>query len=273
MATKIQQVQYSWNPFQGCTKISEGCKNCYAEKLHRRLMAMGLKKYEFPFKDIRYWTESLIEPNRIKKPSMIFVNSMSDTFHANRTFVSINAVFSIMSDIDRHIYQIYTKRPSVMLQFFKWKNELAKKMATNNIIRWKPKDNIWFGVSVENQKEAYKRLPDFIKLDASVKFVSAEPLLERIDISLWMVSGYMEPPFNDIINWVIIGCESGPGKRPCKIEWVEYLVKQCKEYNIPLFVKQLNINGKVVKDINLFPEHLRIRQMPENPIMKSFPEK
>jgi protein gp37 len=272
MATKIQQVQYSWNPFQGCTKISEGCKNCYAEKLHRRLSTMGLKKYKNPFKNIQYWSESLIEPHRIKKPSMIFVNSMSDTFHEKRSFLSINYIFSVMSSIDRHIYQIYTKRPSVMLQFFKYKNDLAKKLPKNYIISGKLKDNIWFGTSIENQKEANNRLPDLIKINASVKFVSAEPLLEKIDISLWMVSGFLEPPFNDIINWVIIGCESGPSKRPCKIEWVEDLVNQCKEYNIPVFVKQLNIDGKVVKDINQFPEHLRIRQYPENPIIKSIPE-
>ena len=192
---------------------------------------------------------------------MVFVNSMSDTFHRNITFKQINEVFNTMQHCARHTYQVLTKRPDRIIEFIDWKRkQLSKKL--NIASKWVPKNNIWFGASVENQKEANNRIPLLLKTYSKIKFVSVEPMLSKIDLSIYMASGWTEPPYDDIINWVIVGCESGPGRRPCKTEWIESIVEQCQDAEVPVFIKQININGKVEKNIKKFPKHLQLQQFP-----------
>jgi protein gp37 len=176
-----------------------------------------------------HFVESALEKPFHWKKSMIFVCSMGDLFHESIPFEMINSVFTIMSDCDWHIYQILTKRPKRVLDFFTWK-WLEIKKNTGQDIPWFPKDNIWFGVTVENQ-ENINRIADLIKIPVKIHFISAEPLLSEIFI-----------PDLQNINWIISGEETGHKYRPMKIEWIESLYEQCKAANVPFFDKK-NILG------------------------------
>jgi protein gp37 len=208
--TKIDWTEEVWNPVTGCTKISLGCQNCYAEKMAKRLQAMGQKNYINGF-DVAMHEDMLDKPLRMKKPKMIFVNSMSDLFHKDVPTEFIKKVFAVMKEAKQHTFQILTKRSG---RLFKLSKELE----------WT--DNIWMGVSVENSAY-YWRINDLKQTGAKTKFISFEPLLENINNTDF--SG---------IDWVIVGGESGSNARPIKKEWVENIRDACIEQEIPFFFKQ-----------------------------------
>jgi protein gp37 len=212
MSTKsrIEWTEVTWNPVTGCSKISSGCQNCYAERMAHRLKAMGSPRYKNGFK-VALHQDIVTRPMNWKKPKMIFVNSMSDLFHEDVPFEFIDSIFDTMANTPQHIYQILTKRSPRLL-------DLSHKL------NWT--DNIWIGVSVENQNSLY-RICDLSQVPAKVRFISCEPLLENLP----------SMPL-DGIHWVIVGGESGPNSRPIEDWWVKDILHQCKEASIPFFFKQ-----------------------------------
>jgi len=211
MATsKIEWTESTWNPLTGCTKISPGCKNCYAERMAKRLQAMGQEKYRNGF-NLTLHPASLDEPLLWKKPRMIFVNSMSDLFHKDVPEDFIQQVFSVMRQAHWHTFQVLTKRAERLLEL-------------DREIDWP--DNVWMGVSVENQDYAF-RIDLLRQTHACVKFLSLEPLLGPL-------------PHLELegIHWVIVGGESGPRARPLEREWVTEIRDQCLAQKVPFFFKQ-----------------------------------
>ncbi|GIW56156.1 MAG: hypothetical protein KatS3mg082_2560 [Nitrospiraceae bacterium] len=220
MATKstIEWTEMTWNPVTGCTKVSEGCRHCYAERLAKRLHAMGNRRYVNGFKVTLH--DDLVElPKTLRQPRVIFVNSMSDLFHDDVPEEFIARVFETMAACQQHTFQVLTKRSGRL-------REMASRLP------W-PK-NVWIGVSVENQR-VLGRIGDLRQVPASVRFLSCDPLLGSLDnLNL------------EGIAWVIVGGESGPGARPMKREWVESILKQCRQAQVPFFFKQW---GGTRKDI------------------------
>lgn len=213
MATKssIEWTESTWNPVTGCTKISTGCKHCYAERMAKRLQAMGHPNYIEGFSVVKCCHEVLSAPYKWKKSQMVFVNSMSDLFHKDVPAKFIDAVFFTMNETQWHTYQVLTKRAGRLEQ-------LAHRFD------WTP--NIWMGVTVETADHV-NRIDLLRKVPASVRFLSLEPLLGPLyDLNL------------DGINWVIVGGESGPGARTMKPEWAEDLRDQCLKAKVPFFFKQ-----------------------------------
>ena len=208
--TRIEWTDSTWNPITGCTKISSGCINCYAEKMANRLRAMGVQKYKNGF-SIKLHPESLREPYLWKKPRMVFVNSMSDLFHEGIDFDYIQRVFKVMNDNQRHIFQVLTKRGDILERYS------PELLWTNNI---------WMGVTVES-KDCIERITQLVNTNAAVKFLSCEPLLSPLE----------ELPLSEI-DWVIVGGESGPKARLMKKEWVENIQQQCTIAGVPFFFKQ-----------------------------------
>ena len=206
----IEWTESTWNPVTGCSKVSPGCKHCYAERMARRLQAMGQSNYTHGFRVTTH--EKCLElPLKWKKPQTIFVNSMSDLFHEAVPVQFIRKVFQVMREAHWHRFQILTKRAS----------RLSK---MNKKIIWSP--NIWMGVSVENRKFNY-RIEHLRETDAGVKFISFEPLLASVgDLDL------------EGIDWVIVGGESGPKARPIQEEWVLEILYQCQTAKVPFFFKQ-----------------------------------
>ena len=211
--TKIEWTEQTWNPTTGCTKVSPGCKHCYAETMAKRLQAMGTNGYDNGF-DLSILPERLDEPLNRRKPTMYFVNSMSDLFHNEIPFAFLDQVFDVISRTPQHTYQILTKRAARMHRYF----------ASGG--RFVPR-NVWLGVSVEDRKYGLPRIDQLRVIDAPIRFLSVEPLLEDLDqIDL---AG---------IHWVIVGGESGSKARPMKPEWVESIKEQCEEHGVAFFFKQ-----------------------------------
>ena len=208
--SSIEWTEMTWNPTTGCSKISQGCKFCYAEVMSKRLQAMGIDKYKDNF-EVRTHEAALNTPYTWKKSKIVFVNSMSDLFHPEVPLDFIQKVFRVMNDNQQHIFQVLTKRGERL-------NELHEKL------KWTP--NIWMGVSVENQ-EVENRI-DFLRdINAKVKFLSLEPLIGSL------------PNLNlKNIDWVIVGGESGHKPRPILKEWVVDIKNQCKSAKIAFFFKQ-----------------------------------
>lgn len=209
--SRIEWTEQTWNPTVGCTKISAGCKNCYAENMARRLQAMGTPGYENGFQ-LTLLPQRLQDPLNRKKPTTYFVNSMSDLFHDKVPDEYIEQVFSVIEQTPQHTYQILTKRAARMARFFKGKTA--------------PK-NAWMGVSVENKKHGVPRINHLRKVSAHIRFLSVEPLLEDV--------GALD--LTDI-HWVIVGGESGPKARPMKQEWAEAVRIQCEQQHVAFFFKQ-----------------------------------
>ncbi|MEQ1706196.1 MAG: phage Gp37/Gp68 family protein [Rickettsiales bacterium] len=208
--SSIEWTEQTWNPVTGCTKVSPGCKFCYAEKFAARLQSMGVENYRNGFK-LTLHPHMLDKPLEWKKPSVIFVNSMSDLFHKDVPDEFIIAVFKTMNKAYWHQFQVLTKRPERVL-------ELNKKL------NWTP--NIWMGTSVENA-DYMDRIDMLRKTSAKIKFLSLEPLLSAL------------PNMNlKKIDWVIVGGESGFKARPMKLEWVLDIQEQCQEADVPFFFKQ-----------------------------------
>ena len=206
----IEWTDSTWNPVTGCDKVSPGCKHCYAERMAKRLHAMGQHRYRNNFKLTLH--EDLIEaPLSWKKPRVIFVNSMSDLFHENVPFNFIEKVFATMLKANQHVFQVLTKRSERLL-------EVAKDLP------WT--DNIWMGVSVENENY-YFRIDNLRKTPAIVKFLSLEPLL-----------GPLKNLKLNNIDWAIVGGESGPGARPMDPQWVRDIRDNCLKEKVDFFFKQ-----------------------------------
>lgn len=208
--SSIEWTESTWNPITGCTKISIGCKNCYAERMAKRLQAMGQTNYARGFQ-VSLHENALELPIGWKKPQMVFVNSMSDLFHQKVPEKFIHKVFNVMRRASWHTFQVLTKRAERMEAF-------------GRKLDWPA--NVWMGVSVESKKNLY-RLEHLRRTSACVRFISFEPLLERLG----------KIKLNDI-HWAIVGGESGPGARPIKKEWVIEIRDQCIMAGVPFFFKQ-----------------------------------
>lgn len=209
--SKIEWTEATWNPTVGCTKISQGCKHCYAETMAKRLQAMGTPGYENGFK-LSILRNRLEEPLRRRKPTIYFVNSMSDLFHKHVPDSYIEDVFDVIQRCPQHTFQVLTKRADRLATFF------------NNRT---PPRNSWIGVSVEDRRHGIPRIDALRTVNASVRFLSVEPLLQ--DLGEIDLMG---------IHWVIVGGESGPKARPMKLEWVEDIQRQCEDAEVEFFFKQ-----------------------------------
>ncbi|MDP2038096.1 MAG: phage Gp37/Gp68 family protein [Ignavibacteria bacterium] len=210
LKSSIEWTESTWNPITGCNKISPGCKFCYAERMAKRLKAMGSENYKNGFK-LTLQEHALTLPLTWKKPQTIFVNSMSDLFHKDVPVSFVKKTFEVMNKADWHRFQVLTKRSDTLLKL-------------NSELNWT--ENIWMGVSVENQ-DYTSRVDDLRQTDAHIKFLSIEPLIGRIN-ELDLTN----------IDWVIVGGESGPGARPIEEEWVVRIKDICKEAKVPFFFKQ-----------------------------------
>ena len=216
--SNIEWTEMTWNPVTGCTKVSQGCRNCYAARMAARLEAMGADRYRNGFR-VTIHPDLLDVPRRWRQPRVVFVNSMSDLFHDDIPLGTIQRVFATMRDCPHHTFQVLTKRGERLA-------ELAPQLP------W-PK-NVWMGVSVEDARvlsrvEALRRVP------ATVRFLSLEPLIGPLDAL----------PLEGI-HWVIVGGESGPRARPMEKDWVRSILRQCRSARVPFFFKQW---GGVRKDL------------------------
>ncbi|MGW0930951.1 DUF5131 family protein [Streptomyces sp. NPDC002644] len=244
--SSIEWTEATWNPTTGCDRVSSGCDHCYALTLAKRLKAMGSAKYQSdgdprtsgPGFGLTVHPDALQVPYSWKSPRTVFVNSMSDLFHARVPLDYVRQVFKVIADTPQHTYQVLTKR--------------ARRLRTlADRLEWPP--NLWMGVSVETAKEL-PRVDDLRQVPATVRFLSCEPLLgplANLDLS--------------DIQWVIIGGESGLGARPMHPEWAADIIERCRRAGVAPFVKQLGSRWDKThhKDITRFPEVLRVREYPQ----------
>jgi protein gp37 len=213
-ATEIEWTDATWNPVTGCTKIGPGCENCYAARFAERWRGIKDHPYEQGF-DLRLWPERLLQPASWRKPRMIFVNSMSDLFQKDLDIAFVDKVFETMESANWHVYQVLTKRSSLM------RNYIKKRYGDQKV-----PNHIWLGVSVEDS--AHKsRIQHLRQINSEARFISFEPLLGSIGVV--DLSG---------IAWAIIGGESGPKSRPMKPQWATELRDVCKTYGVAFFFKQ-----------------------------------
>jgi protein gp37 len=224
--TQIEWTDATWNPTTGCTKVSAGCDNCYAHTLanvrlaevyRRRLPVVGTAEAAADPFAMRLWPERLTQPERWSNPRMIFVNSMSDLFHQDIPEGFLRQVFEVMLSVDRHIYQVLTKRPARAQRFYRRNSDLFGGRLIPS--------HIWIGASVESQQVAY-RVGHLRAVPAEVRFLSCEPLLGPVSLQL------------ADIHWIIVGGESGIGYRSMNAEWARALRDQCVDAGVPFFFKQ-----------------------------------
>jgi protein gp37 len=215
LGTTIEWTDATWNPVRGCSKISPGCKNCYAERFAERFRGVPGHPFEQGF-DVRFVPEKIPEPLLWKSPRKIFVNSMSDLFHESIPDSYILQIAQVMREANWHIYQILTKR-----------HDRMAKLLSGPLSSFAAESHIWWGVSVENRKHGLPRLRKLQKTQIAVRFLSIEPLLE--DLGEIDLNG---------IAWVIVGGESGPGARPMQPAWVRSIQNQCSRDGVPFFFKQ-----------------------------------
>ncbi len=263
--TKIEWCDETWNVLTGCTRVSPGCENCYAERLaatrmknHPRYEGVSQMTPAGPrfTGEVRCHEQLLDVPRRWRKPRMIFVSAQSDLFHPLVPAEFIAKVFATMAEARQHRFQVLTKRP-----------ERAADLLNDppGGTTW-PLPNVWIGTSVEDQQRAEERIPLLSQIPAAVRFVSCEPLLGPIDLHKCEFS----------LDWVIVGAESGPGARPMRLAWARSIVEQCRTSRVACFVKQIGprpiVVGnyrQVVKhpkggDPSEWPEDLRVREFPEH---------
>jgi protein gp37 len=322
--TGIGWTDATWNPVRGCSRVSEGCRNCYAEQQAARIVRMGKGKptaYDGLVKLVNgeeRWTgvvrmvpERLADPLRWRAPRRVFVNSMSDLFHPSLTNDQISAVFGVMAAAPQHTFQVLTKRAQRMREWFDWAEKQGDEQDLMRLGRsalltcaWEvcagevwgdaddpfdgdlptadrfgttwPLPNVWLGVSVENQEAADERIPDLLRTPAAVRFLSCEPLLAAVDLrhvqhnrefevdALTGDHGVHRPLAGrgPRIDWVIDGCESGKGARPAEVAWFEAIAEQCRAAGVPLFVKQMMVDGVLRTDPAYFPPRLRHQEFP-----------
>jgi len=272
-SSAIEWTDATWNPVSGCSRVSDGCRNCYAEALsHRFGWTTKTWSHVNAVENVRLHEERLDAPLHWRKPRRVFVNSMSDLFHEQVPDAFIKRVWQTMRAASRHTFQVLTKRPERMRAF---------------VQRYYPEalfsSNVWLGVSVENQRAADERIPLLLQTPAAVRFLSCEPLLEMVNIApyLGLEEGEPEYPWEPVsyervepsgISWVIIGGESGPKARPMNEAWAYYLVQQCQAAGVAPFVKQMGQvwarqHGCKERHAGLmeeWPEHLRVREWPDS---------
>lgn len=231
--TGIQWTEATWNPLHGCSKVSEGCRNCYAIGATRRLAECTPgPRFEGLVKDgnwtgvVRLDQKLLLQPIRWSRPRRIFVNSMSDLFHGDVSEEMVDEVAATMAMCHWHTFQVLTKRAERMRDY---------SIATSKTATW-PLPNVWLGVSVEDQKAAEERIPMLQQTPAAVRFLSVEPLIGPVDLGRGLLDG---------IHWVIVGGESGPKARPMDLDWARSLRDQCVVAQVPFFFKQIGgVNKK-----------------------------
>jgi protein gp37 len=305
----IEWTDATWNPVRGCTKVSPGCANCYAETFAERFRGVTGHPYEQGF-DLRLVPEKLMEPLSWQKPRRVFVNSMSDLFQDGVPDQFITDVFGVMGLAHWHTFQVLTKRPLRMLDYLTRGDHgivaqfeaiqagggISTRQVFNAIdikrrdgVRWQwPLPNVWLGVSVENQHFADERIPLLLQTPAAVRFISAEPLLEAVNLKPgeWMSPRGGGPKMNIFglpvlpsLDWVIVGGESGHGARSFNLDWARLIVAQCHATGTKCFVKQLgmkpfepysdgtpfaepNYKSKKGGDPSEWPADLRVREFP-----------
>ena len=279
MGTGIEWTDETWNPVTGCAKVSQGCKHCYAERMWKRLSLPNMPYEGRAFTDVQCHPDRLTQPLRWVKPRRIFVNSMSDLFHPDVPFEFIDQVFAVMSVTTRHTFQVLTKRPERMLEWAKrieadggcssdlivpsddipWEPCRGNRGGCDNCGPTWPFENVWLGVSVEDQQAADERIPLLLNTPAAKRFLSIEPMLGPIELdnveyapgdflnvlSLeeWVgLEGEPEvqnsPGAGALVDWVIVGGESGPNARPMHPGWVRSIRDACFVAQVPFFFKQ-----------------------------------
>ncbi|MDE2472539.1 MAG: phage Gp37/Gp68 family protein, partial [Bradyrhizobium sp.] len=289
----IEWTNRTWNPVRGCSIVSPGCTNCYAMRQAHRFSGCD-QPYEGLTRITNHgpvWTgkirlvpDALEEPLHWKKPSRIFVNSMSDLFHEDAPDGFLDRVFAVMALAPQHKFQVLTKRPERMRAYLsshdvglRW-GAVARQMddrvaiTATMMVDWTRNGlpNVWLGVSAENQATADERIPILLQTPAAIRFVSLEPLLGSIGLSSVLIDGdenlAIDPlrgarPAFPSIDWVIVGGESGPNARPCNIDWIRSIVDQCKAADTRLFVKQLGANVEacdIIDAADYFPGIVRL---------------
>lgn len=229
--TRIQWTERTWNPVVGCTNCGEGCRNCYAVPMARRIAATGNKDYAGLVRDddwtgrVRCLDHRLDEPLRRKKPTMYFVCSMGDLFHDSVSVGFLDSVFGAMECSPQHTFQVLTKRIARAHEYITWR------------CGRKDLPNVWLGVSVCTQADAEEKIPELLATPAAVQFVSCEPLLESVSLL----------DYANKLDWIIVGCETGSRRRRCDLSWVWNIVGLAEHVKVPVFVKQLDVGGKVLK--------------------------
>lgn len=305
MSTNIQWCDETWNVIVGCSRVSgsPGCARCYAATAAKSPRLQQFPQYQAVSNwdgTVEFVKSQLIKPLSWKKSKRIFVCSMADLFHTNVPDEWIHQVMAVVALSPQHTFQILTKRPERMKEYFsqqslrvKW-YEAAKENLWDavsekfegliNLQQYFidqpfPLPNVWLGTSTENQQMANKRIPILLQIPAAVRFLSCEPLLEEIDfrqggaIQKLISDSYEWELVNEDIQWIVVGGESGPNSRPCHIEWLESIVQQFHAAKTPVFVKQLGANAifggqrfktrdKKGGDIEEFPKHLQVRKFP-----------
>ena len=245
MPSKIEWTDETWNPVTGCTKVSQGCKHCYAEGVANRFW--GDRK----FTDVQTHPDRLDQPLRWRKPRRVFVNSMSDLFHEDVPYTFIGKVFEAMISAPQHTYQVLTKRPARMWDFLSIHTEDGGPLARSYDGNRLPYRHVWLGVSVEDQATADERIPLLLQMPAALRFVSYEPALGPVNLWPWLndpetysagggfIAGDGDWKGPSPIGWIIVGGESGPKARVFDVAWAAQTVGQCKDAGVPCFVKQL----------------------------------
>lgn len=258
--TRIEWAHKVWNPITGCSPVSEGCQNCYARRMANRLRGRCGYPKENPFK-VTLHPERLDEPLKWRKPRKVFVCSMSDLFHPDVPFDYITQVFDVMcswrwpnKEAERigdeslledpgHTYMVLTKRPERVQDWLQWLFEYWPGDSPVNVnlsAEGHFGRHIWFGVTAENQQRADERIPILLQIPATVRFVSVEPMLGPVDLTNFIIGP-------NKLDWVICGSETGPNHRETCIEWIGDLCDQCEHAGVPFFLKQMEIDGKIVK--------------------------
>lgn len=277
----IEWTDATWNPIRGCSRVSEGCRNCYAERVAARfsggpaLAGRELTNADKPYPpyhglavmtkagprwtgEVRFVPEVLGAPLRWRTPRRIFVNSMSDLFHEGVEVSWIERIFEVMRVTPRHTYQILTKRPEQMYRVLAEDGWLGAddSAARSRLHRMLPLPNVWLGVSCEDQATADARIPVLLRTPAAVRFVSYEPALAGVDFRRWLYNTSVlsgEPTGGARLDWLIIGGESGPGARRFDLAWARQTVAQCRAAGVQCFVKQLGawpVNGNAETTIH-----------------------
>ena len=312
--SKIEWTDSTWNPVTGCTPCAAGCVNCYARTMHRRLMAMGIEKYERDFPKVVCHPEELDKPSRWRKPRKIFVCSMSDLFHEQVTGGFMFWVWWTMVHAPQHTFQVLTKRPNRMRTFFEtladqiepdYNDRCGGRIAllehgpeeirnvhqcgrallfADMLEMWgSPPDgcayptydcmegpigwptvlpNLWLGASVSTQADLDKAVPGLLATPAAVRFLSVEPLLGPVDLGAYLGTAFDGGGTNELyqynagINLVIVGAESGPHRRECREKWVRDIADQCRDAGVKVFVKQIHVDGKLVKMPADYPQEM-----------------
>ena len=258
--TAIEWTDATWNPIRGCSRVSDGCRHCYAETVANRFKGEG-QPYEGLIAKGGQWNGKIVEiddlidqPLRWRRPRRIFVNSMSDLFHENVPDDTIDRIFAVMAVAERHTFQVLTKRPERMRSYLS--QDRRREWADWAVNLWGGVDsdalhdaimaddkvlpNVWLGVSVEHQKAADERIPHLLATPAAVRWISAEPLLGPVDLDCWPETGCSRNWLDEEggIDWVVVGGESGPHARPMHPEWARSLRDQCAAAGVPFLFKQ-----------------------------------